>query len=115
MQRPMPRHFLAGLCLAGGVLVATALVWWLLTQSPWGRFAEQGHWLTTHVWGQIALLDLYSGFLLALALIWLLEPSLRVRILITVLLPTLGNPVLAVWLVIRWRRLVKMACHRDFD
>lgn len=103
----------AGTTLILGTLLALALLLWMLTQAPWDRFASEGAWLTGHVWGQIALLDLYSGFFLALALIWLLEPKRVISLLITLLLPLLGNPVLALWLVWRWRLLRRVAQSGD--
>ncbi|MHA7878533.1 MAG: hypothetical protein ACX931_01990 [Saccharospirillum sp.] len=102
-------------CLGMGVLLSLALVVWLITQSPWPEFSEQGAWLTTNVWGQISLLDLYGGFFLGLALVWVLEPKAWVRWLLTFTLPFLGNPVLAIWLVLRWRSLRALAKRPVFD
>lgn len=72
-------------------------------------------WMMQNTWGQIALFDLYSGFMLGLALIWLLEPSLPLRLGMTVLLPLTGNPILALWLLYRWQKLRRMAQTPDFD
>lgn len=105
----------AMILLVLGVLCAAALVVYMLIQSPWDRFAEEGRWLTTHIWGRISLLDLYSGFLLSLALIWLLEPRLWIRLTMVLLLPALGNPLLAFWLILRWRRLIRLARNIHFD
>lgn len=103
------------LFLVLGVALSVALILWMLLFDPWPQFSGQGQWLTSQVWGQISLLDLYSGFFIALALAWLFEPNLWVRILLLVALPTLGNPVLAIWCVTRWQRLKRMAAARDFD
>lgn len=92
-----------------GTLLAIALLAVMLIQSPWPFFAEQGRWLLDHAWGRITLLDLYSGFFLALALVWLLEPKLSVRMAMLVLLPLLGNPLLAFWLLWRWPLLKQYA------
>jgi hypothetical protein len=59
-------------------------------------------------WGRISLLDLYAGFFFGLVFVWLLEPKLWVKLLITLTLPTLGNPVLAIWIVVRFKRLMAL-------
>jgi len=98
-----------------GTGLSLTLITWMLVFNPWPLFSEQGQWLTSQVWGQISLLDLYSGFFIALALAWLFEPNPWVRLLLLLTLPTLGNPVLAIWCVSRWRHLKRMAALRDFD
>lgn len=108
------QHNLAKVALIAGTLLAALLVVWMLLSSPWREFSTQGNWLLSHSWGQIALLDLYAGFFLALALVWRLEPRLWVRLSVTLALPLLGNPVLAIWLVWRWRTLLAMASAREF-
>ena len=55
------------------------------------------------------------GIVVALALAWLFEPNPWVRLLLLITLPTLGNPVLAIWCVSRWQHLKRMAAQRDFD
>ena len=94
-----------------GVALSFTLLLWMLLYDPWQLFYEQGRWLTSHVWGQISLLDLYSGFFIALALAWLFEPSPVVRVLLLIALPTLGNPVLAIWCIIRWQHLLDIAAR----
>ena len=103
------------LCLTLGALLSLALVVWMLWQAPWDRFANEGRWMMEQAWGQIALLDLYSGFLLTLSIIWLFEPRLNLRLLLTVTLPLLGNPVFAIWLILRWKRLKALAQPPSFD
>lgn len=98
------KQMMAVMALIGAVLSA-GLLYLMIFQSPWSSFSEQGSQLTSMVWGQISLLDLYSGFFLALALVWLLETKLWVRILLTLLVPILGNPVLAIWLLVRFKSL----------
>ena len=56
-------------------------------------------------WGRISLVDLYAGFFLGLVFVWFLETKLWVKILVTITLPTLGNPVLAIWLIFRLKQL----------
>jgi hypothetical protein len=88
-----------------GVLVSAWLVYLLLGTSPWSTFNEQGSQLMAMEWGRISLVDLYSGFFIGLALVWFLESKLWVKLLLTVTVPTLGNPVLAIWLLFRLRHL----------
>jgi len=109
------RPYLPTVLLAFGTALSLALVVWMFWQAPWERFASEGRWLMDHVWGQIALLDLYSGFLLTLALVWLFEPRLVFRLLLTIAVPLLGNPVIAIWLILRWKRLKTMARPPSFD
>jgi uncharacterized membrane protein YfhO len=115
MKQYRVASFLTHLFLVIGVSLSVVLVAWMLLFNPWPLFSEQGQWLTSQVWGQISLFDLYSGFFIALALAWLFEPNPLVRVLLLVSLPLLGNPVLAIWCVIRWRHLKRMARARDFD
>ena len=85
------------------------LVGILLFANPYPEFSAQGAMLMDMVWGRISLLDLYAGFFIGIALVWFLEPKLWVRWLITVATPLLGNPVLALWLVFRFRHLVALS------
>lgn len=115
-MKPNPlSHHLALVFLLVGTGLSLALLAWMLLYDPWPLFSEQGRWLTSQVWGQISLFDLYSGFFIALALAWLFEPNPWVRLLLLVTLPTLGNPVLAIWCVSRWKHLKRMAAGRGFD
>lgn len=98
-----------------GATLSLMLMVWLGMNAPWDRFNTEGQWLMSHVWGQITLLDLYSGFLLALTLVWLFEPRLSVRIGLSVALPLLGNPIFAIWLILRWKHLKSLAGQRSFD
>lgn len=115
MNPKRPNTLPALLFLILGSALSVTLVAWMVLFDPWPLFSEQGQWLTSQVWGQISLLDLYSGFFIALALAWLFEPNPWVRILLLVTLPTLGNPVLVIWCVTRWQQLKRMAATRDFD
>ncbi len=92
-----------------GVVVSGWLAAVLLGSSPWSSFSEQGAQLMDMVWGRISLLDLYAGFFLALALVWLLEPKLWVKVLVSLTLPTLGNPILAIWLVWRFNDIARFS------
>jgi hypothetical protein len=87
------------------VAVSGWLVYLLLGTSPWSTFSEQGSQLMAMEWGRISLVDLYAGFFLGLVFVWFLETKLWVKLLVTVTLPTLGNPVLAIWLIFRLKQL----------
>jgi hypothetical protein len=97
-----------GIFTFAGAALSLWLVGILLFASPFDSFSEQGGMLMDMVWGQISMLDLYSGFFLGIALVWLLEPKLWVKILVTLTLPFIGNPILAVWLIIRASYLLKL-------
>lgn len=115
MKQNRTQHLPALVFLILGAVLSLTLLAWMLLYDPWPLFSEQGQWLTSQVWGQISLLDLYSGFFIALALAWLFEPNPWVRLALLITLPTLGNPVLAIWCVSRWQHLKRMAANRDFD
>jgi hypothetical protein len=97
--------FFTMMCLIFGVVLSLWLSFLLLGTSPWSTFNEQGQLLMSLEWGRISLIDLYAGFFLGLCLVWLFEPKLWVKVLLTLTLPTLGNPVLAAWLLLRFRYL----------
>ncbi|MFC3702377.1 hypothetical protein ACFOND_12060 [Reinekea marina] len=96
---------MAKICLWVGLALSLWLSFLLIGTSPWSTFSAQGQELMSMEWGVISLIDLYAGFFLGLCLIWLFEANLWVKVLITLTLPTLGNPVLAIWLVFRFRYL----------
>lgn len=92
-----------------GVVASAILVGILLGTSPWSTFNEQGSQLMAMEWGRISLIDLYGMFFLGLVFVWIFEPKMWVKILLTLTLPTLGNPVLAIWLLARFKMLCAKA------
>ena len=100
--------YLQTLLLSVGVGLSMWLVVILVAQDPWSSFNEQGAALMSMQWGQISLIDLYSGFFLASVFVWLFEPKIWVRIGVTLALFVLGNPVLALWLVFRFKFLLAL-------
>lgn len=91
------------------VLAAVLSLWLvgiLVFGNPYPSFSEQGAVLMDMIWGRISLLDLYAGFFIGIALVWFLEPKSWVRWLVTLTTPLLGNPILAIWLVARFRWLM---------
>lgn len=95
-----------------GVSLSLWLVGILLFGTPYDEFSEQGSLLMDMIWGQISLLDLYSGFFLVIALVWFIEPKAWVRWAVTITMPLLGNPILAIWVVARIGVLRQLASKR---
>lgn len=91
-----------------GVILSIWLTVILVWVAPYDSFSEQGAALMDMIWGRISLLDLYAGFFMAIALVWLLEPTPWIRWSVTLTLPVLGNPILAIWLVARLKRLATL-------
>ena len=106
------KAFLLGFTFVG-VAISGWLMYLLLATSPWPTFNEQGSQLMAMEWGRISLVDLYAGFFLGLVFIWAIEPRLWVKILMSFMLPILGNPILAIWVLIRMKALLKIEAHRD--
>ncbi|EAR09029.1 hypothetical protein [Reinekea blandensis] len=94
-----------------GVGLSLWLVGILVFGNPYPEFSAQGAAMMDMVWGRISLIDLYAGFFVGIALVWFLEPKAWVRWLITLATPLLGNPVLALWLVVRYRHLLTLSRH----
>jgi hypothetical protein len=90
------------------VAVSAWLTYLLVATSPWSTFSEQGSQLMAMEWGRISLVDLYAGFFLGLVFVWFFEAKLWVKILVTLTLPTLGNPVLAIWVLVRIKQLMTL-------
>lgn len=90
-------------------IIAIGLSAWLVGilafQSPWSEFSEQGAMLTDMIWGRISLVDLYAGFFISLVLVAVLEPKPWVTVLVVLTTPFIGNPVIAIWLVARYKLL----------
>lgn len=91
-----------------GALLSLWLTGILLLGNPYPEFSEQGGMLMDMIWGRISLLDLYAGFFIGIALVWFIEPKGWVRWLVTLTTPLLGNPILAIWLVARFRLLMTL-------
>jgi len=91
-----------------GVATSLWLVTLIVSPTALGQFSEEGRQLLSLTWGRISLIDLYAGFLLAIALVWILESKLWVKLAVSILLPIIGNPVLAVWLLWRFKHIAAM-------
>ena len=91
--------FVRILSALGGVILAIAIVWAIVTADQ--SFAEAIAWLTSEPWGVVSLIDLYLGFFLIAVLIWVVEPNKAIALLFILPLPVLGNVWAAAWAV--WR------------
>jgi len=81
--------------------LALVLIWLIWRALADGSFAEVGIWLTSHPWGIVSLVDLYSGFLLAALFIWLFETNKVKACLWIAPIPILGNVWTLAWVI--WR------------
>jgi len=70
-----------------GLLAMSAVLIYGFTQ---GNFNLEGSWITSHPWGIVSLVDLYTGFLLYAVWIAYRERSLVLTLLWIVLLMVLG-------------------------
>lgn len=86
------------LALLACALVLAATIIWAGFHAPfWASF---GH-ITANPWGVVTLVDLYSGFLVACVMLWLLEPRKGLAAALVLLTLVLGNIVTLLWLA--WR------------
>lgn len=106
------KAFLLGFLFLG-VALSGWLTYLLLATAPWSTFNEQGSQLMVMEWGRISLVDLYAGFFLGLVFIWTIEPKLWVKVLMTLTLPVLGNPILAIWVLIRMKALLRIEANNQ--
>jgi hypothetical protein len=97
-------------------LALLGLVIWAAVALPelHGSFFDQLAVLTTLPWGIAALADLYVGFLLFGALVFLTERSWIVAALWSVPVLFLGNIWAALWFVIRLPHLAKQLSKPDW-
>jgi hypothetical protein len=91
------------LILIAVALVLSASIVWASLNAP--LFASFGI-ITANPWGVVTLIDLYSGFLVASVVIWVLEPSRPLALALILLTLVLGNVVTLVWLA--WRGLNRL-------
>ncbi|MFW6412611.1 MAG: hypothetical protein ACOC0V_00605 [Oceanicaulis sp.] len=91
--------FVRILSALGGLVLLGLIVWASLTAGQ--SLTEAISWLVSGPWGVVTLFDLYLGFFLLGALIWLLEPNKTIALVFILPLPLLGNLWTAVWFA--WR------------
>jgi hypothetical protein len=95
-------NFLRILSVAGGLLLTGAIFWAFGLQSFW----EGVDVVTSSPWGQVTLIDLYLGFALVAALIFVFEKSLITALFWIVPIFFLGNVWAALWMIIRAKLIV---------
>ena len=88
---------------SAAIFLTAAIIWAGLNAPFWASFSH----ITANPWGVVTLVDLYSGFLLASVLIWLIEPRKGLAAGIVLLTLVLGNIVTLLWLGLRGLMLVK--------
>ena len=92
------RALLVVFAVALGILIG-----WAATESP---FFASFSAILADPWGIVALADLYLGFVLFGLVIALTERSRPVAVVLIAALFVMGNVVAALWIVVRWKRLL---------
>ena len=101
-----------GIC---GLALLGLIFWAALTQRDLhGGFMEQFSVVATLPWGVVSLVDLYVGFVLFAALVFLTERSWLVAALWAAPVFVLGNVWSALWFVIRLPHLAKRLSNSDW-
>ncbi len=101
-----------GIC---GLALLGLILWSLFAQQDLhGGFVDQFAVVTTLPWGMTALVDLYVGFVLFAALVFLTERSWLVAALWAAPIFVLGNVWAALWFVIRLPHLAKQLSKPDW-
>lgn len=85
--------------LALGALALAGAIFWAIPQS--GAFGDEIVKLASNPWGLVSLIDLYLGFLIMAAVVFLFERKLLVACLWALPTFALGNIWSAAWLI--WR------------
>jgi hypothetical protein len=84
-------------------IVFTAMIGWASLRGDFGaEFAA----ITNMPWGQVTLVDLYIGFGLYAAAVWLVEDKLTVKLLWALPIIVLGNAWSLMWVVVRWEKIL---------
>jgi hypothetical protein len=84
-------------------IVFTAMIGWASLRGDFGaEFAA----ITNMPWGQVTLVDLYLGFLLYGAGVWLVEDKLTTKLFWALPVVFLGNAWSLMWVVVRWEKIL---------
>ncbi len=81
----------------------TAMIGWASVRGDIG--AEFGA-ITTMPWGQVSLADLYLGFLLYFAAVWVIEDKMSSKLFWALPVFILGNAWTLIWVAVRWDKIV---------
>lgn len=98
MNNTIPRAAVAFLAIAFTIMIGWA--------SARGDFGAEFAAITTMPWGQVSLVDLYIGFGLYGAAVWLVEDKLTTKFLWALPIMVLGNAWSLIWVVVRWDQIV---------
>lgn len=98
MNNNVPRTAVALLAIA-----FTAMIGWASVRGDFGaEFAA----ITAMPWGQVSLVDLYIGFGLYAAAVWIVEDKLTNKFLWALPIMVLGNAWSLIWIVVRWEKIL---------
>jgi hypothetical protein len=97
MNNTIPRAAVALLAVA-----FTAMIGWASLRGDFGaEFAA----ITAMPWGRVSLADLYLGFGLYAAAVWLVEDKLTTKLMWALPILVLGNAWSLIWVVVRWEKI----------
>jgi hypothetical protein len=96
-------------CLVSFIVLAVVAVHTAATAS----FQEHFPKVLDNPWGFTTVVELNAAFVFAIALVWLLEPSRRIAVAVTVLTPLLGTFVPLAWLMGRAAHLQRLTRPRE--
>jgi hypothetical protein len=97
MNNTIPRAAVALLAVA-----FTAMIGWASLRGDFGaEFAA----ITAMPWGRVSLADLYLGFGLYAAAVWLVEEKLTTKLMWALPILVLGNAWSLIWVVVRWEKI----------
>lgn len=98
MNKNIPRAAIALTAIA-----FTAMIGWA---SVRGDFGAEFAMITNVAWGKVSLVDLYLGFGLYGAAVWLVEDKLSMKLLWALPVIILGNAWSLIWVAVRWDKIV---------
>jgi hypothetical protein len=82
----------------------TALIVWA---SFRGDIGAEFAMISSLPWGKVSLTDLYLGFALYAAAVWLVEDKMSVRLLWALPVFVLGNAWAFIWVAVRWEQIME--------
>jgi hypothetical protein len=90
-------------------ILFTAMIGWA---SMRGDFGAEFAAITAMPWGQVSLVDLYLGFILYFAAVWLVEDKLSSKLVWAIPVFVLGNAWSLIWVAVRWDVILKRLNRR---
>lgn len=87
-------------------LLSVAFTFMIGWASLRGDFGAEFAAITAMPWGQVSLADLYIGFGLYVAAVWLVEDKLATKFLWAVPIVVLGNAWSLIWVLVRWDKIL---------